>query len=317
MNIVFMGTPNFCIPSLEELYKNCFIQAVVTQTDKKCDRGQRISETPVKKFALKNNIPVLQPAKIRNNEDFFQSLKKLSPDLIVVIAYGKILPQQILDIPKYGCVNIHASLLPYHRGPAPIQYSILTGDSVTGVTSMLMNEKMDEGDILHKIEYKMAADETAGTLHDKLAELSARCVVETVEKIKTGNFERIVQDHSKATYTKYITKELGLADWSKSSEVLYRVFRATVPWPGFYSYINQNYFKMVDLEPLVSDVNQPGKILNVSKDGIEISCGKGSILIKKIQIPGKKVMEVCDFLNGNNWFRSGEFVNLNETESVC
>lgn len=302
MNIVFMGTPDYCIPSLEELYKNYNVQAVVTQPDKAADRGQKVLDTPVKRFALRNKIEVLQPERIRKDKGVYERLVELSPDIIIVIAYGQIIPRSILDIPRLGCVNIHGSLLPSYRGASPIQAALRDGLEVTGVTSMMMNEKMDEGDILIKIECPVDIKDNAGILHDKLSQISARCTVETIEGLRKGIISPEAQDHSQATYTKLISKEDGKIDWGKSACEIYNCYRAMTPWPSAYTFLDGEYIKILSL--IVNETEslneKPGRIMCVKKDFFTVACGKGSVNIDRLQIAGRKNLSFREFSNGNS-----------------
>jgi methionyl-tRNA formyltransferase len=296
-----MGTPDYCLPSLEEIYNHYFLSAVVTQPDKAANRGQKIINSPVKRFALKNNIPVFQPVKIRKDKDIVENLKKLSPDIIVVIAYGQIIPREILDIPRLGCVNIHGSLLPEYRGASPVQGALKDGVDKTGVTSMLMNEKMDEGDILLKIECDIDKDDNAGILHDRLSHLSARCTVETIEGLKNNSITPVPQDHRKASYTSLIRKEHGRIDWSMDCEDIYNCFRAMTPWPAAFTYVNGIYIKINSMNIVDKDCkNTPGKVLDIEKESFVVCCGRGSVAIDNIQLSGKRSMSFRDFSNGSD-----------------
>ncbi|MCK9224184.1 MAG: methionyl-tRNA formyltransferase [Candidatus Muirbacterium halophilum] len=301
MNVVFMGTPEYCIPTLEELLEHYFLSAIITQPDKAANRGQKIINTPVKRFALKNNIPVFQPKKIKKDKNIVEELKKLSPDIIVVIAYGQIIPREILDIPCFGCINIHGSILPEYRGASPIQNALKDGARKTGVTSILMNEKMDEGDILKIIECPIHKDDNAGILHDRLSQMSARCTIETIEGLKDKSIKPIVQNSKQATYTTLLKKEHGKIDWSLDSEELINHYKAMTPWPGAFTCFDDNYLKILSMSLGDEKANgKPGSILSVNKDYFVVNCGNGSVAIDKIQLSGKKVMNFRDFSNGSD-----------------
>jgi len=303
MNIVFMGTPFFCVPALEELCRDYNVKAVVCQPDRKANRRHKVFPCPVKNFAHSKGIPILQPENVRKDEKFLQQLKKYEPDIIIVIAYGQILPKSVLEVAPLGCINLHASLLPKYRGASPIQFAILNGDKKTGVTSMMMNTRMDEGDILLQYEVNIASNDVIGTLHDKLAQMSARCAVETIEGLRDNNITPVPQDHEKATYTRLIKKEDGRVNWKEDSKKVYDHYRAMTPWPGFFTYLEDRYLKIIECHK--GDGNgQPGEIIKVDNI-IEVACKEGSLIIERLQMPGKKAMDVKSFLNGNSWMKKG------------
>lgn len=300
MKIVFMGTPEFAVPTLDAIVKAGHeVALVVTQPDKAKDRGKKLQFTSVKEKAVELGIPVVQPEKVKNNDRLIQRLEEIDPDLIVVVAYGKILPREILDLPKYGCINVHASILPRHRGPAPIQHAILAGDDYSGVTIMKMEEGLDSGDMIATVK-TLIGDWTADQLHDELMIKGAKLLVEILPNIEAGTAVFAKQDHELATYAPMIFKEMGRIDFSKSAEEIERFIRAMNSWPGAYCNYKDTLLKIWDSLPLSEKSVEPaGKIIDVTDDGIKISCGEGVILATVIQTPGKKGMSVSEFLRGN------------------
>lgn len=300
MKIVFMGTPDFAIPALDLLIESGEnIVGVVTMPDRTKGRGRKLKAPPVKETAERKGITVFQPGKIR--DDFFISkLKELNPDVIVVVAFGQILSKEILKIPRFGCINLHASLLPKYRGAAPINWVIINGDKVTGVTTMLMDEGLDTGDILLQKEVEIEEGDTAETLHDKLAKTGAKLLLETLYRLKEGKITPIPQDHSKATMTPMLKKEDGLIDWEKGAKEISNLIRALTPRPGAFTHLQGKIlkiFKVVALEGDSKNINS-GTIIEIDEKGITISTGKGFLLIKEIQLQDHKKMGVADFLRG-------------------
>jgi len=295
-----MGTPDFAVPSLEILIKNNYkVVGVVTQPDKPVGRSSKLIFPPVKEVALENNITVYQPEKVKNNE-FIDLLKGIEPDLIVVVAFGQILPKSILDIPKLGCINVHGSILPKYRGAAPIQWAIINGEKITGVTTMYMDVGMDTGDMILKKEIKILKDDTSEVLFKKVSNIGAEALIETIKLIEKGNVLRIPQDNSSATYAPMLKKESGIIDWTKSANEIVNFIRGTYPWPGSYSYYNGNRMKIFNIEYENSNFDAKiGQIVEVTKDSIIVQCGKGSVLIKEIQFDGSKRMTVKDYLIGH------------------
>ena len=297
MKIVYMGTPDFAVRPLTAIAEAGYeIGYVVTQRDKARNRGKKIMFTPVKTKAIELDIPVLQPEKVKNDEEFFKTLEEYAPDIIVVAAYGQILPEEILTLPKYGCVNIHASLLPRHRGAAPIQRAILDGDDRTGVTIMQMSKGLDTGDMLLKKECSIDA-KTADELHDELAAMGAQLIVEFLDRLAAGNPPAPVrQDDSLSTYAPMIFKEDGRIDFDRSAEETERQIRAL----SAYTVYNGEIFKIH--RACVKDVPcglPAGTVAKVSDEGIEISAGGKILVAQMVQVPGKRKMEVKDFLRGN------------------
>ena len=297
LKIIFMGTPDFSVPILKSLIKNYKIRAIVTQPDKVVGRGAKIEFSPIKKVAIENTILTLQPVKISEAVDEVLSLE---PDLIITCAYGQILPKAILDYPKYGCINVHASLLPKFRGGAPIHRAIMAGSKKTGITIMYMNPKMDEGDIISQSEIEITDTETASSLHDKLSLLGSKLLIETLPSILNGTNDRIKQDASKASYGFVIKREDEKIDFSKTKKEIYNQIRGLNSWPGSYcicdgkilkvweSYITENYFP--------NKFN--GEITNIYKDGFGVKVENGEIVFKTVQPEGKQSMNAHDFING-------------------
>ena len=299
--IVFFGTPSFAVPTLK-----CLLQgpdeviAVVTQPDREKGRGRKVVPSVVKEFVLPHGLPVLQPEKAKEGT-FQERVKGLYPDLFVVVAYGQILPKSLLEIPKYGAVNVHASLLPKYRGAAPIVWAILKGEKMTGVTTMVMDQGMDTGDILLQSEIPIGEKETGETLHDRLALLGAQLLLETVTRMKTGDICPVPQDHSKATYAPPFKKEDGRIDWKKGAEEIDLQVRALRPWPGAYTNWDGRMLKIYGGEVRKGmPAGKAGIVAWVGSDFIEVGTGKDSFLIQEVQLEGKKRMNVRDFLSGHS-----------------
>ena len=298
--IVFFGTPSFAIPTLKSLLEGPDeVIAVVAQPDREKGRGRKVIPSPVKEVALQYGITLLQPEKVRE-ETFEENLRALRPELIVVAAFGQILPKPILKIPAYGAVNVHASLLPKYRGAAPIVWAILRGEKVTGVTTMLMDEGMDTGAILLQRETLIGDEETAETLHDRLALLGAPLLLETVEGMKRGEIDPVPQDHSKATYAPPLKKEDGRVDWGKEAKEIDLQVRAFNPWPGAFTTWGDRLLKIY--HGGVREGKPGGKagtVVWVGSDFIEVGTGRDSFLIKEVQLEGKRRMSVREFLSGH------------------
>lgn len=298
LNIVFMGTPDFAVPCLKALvYAKHNVQAVFTQPDKPRGRGNKLVPTPVKKFAIECNIPVYQPTGLRKGNDAessLQVLQELNPDLIVVVAYGQILPKSILDLPKYRCINIHASLLPKYRGAGPIQRCILDGETLTGVTSMYMEEGLDTGDMLIKEEITIGKNMIADELHDALSEMGAEVLLKTIQAIEDGSIVRTPQDDSMSTYAKMITKEMSHLDFSKSAQEVHNIIRGIT---GFTS-LNGKRLKVFRSEILEKTSSEPfGTIVDTSN--FTVVCGDGKcIKFNEVQLEGSKRMDTKVFLRG-------------------
>lgn len=300
MKIVFMGTPDFAVGALEAIIKAGHeVVCVVTQPDKPKGRGKEIQFPPVKECALRYNIPVFQPVKIKT-EEAVEVLRGYKAELFVVAAFGQILSSEILHMPKYGCINIHASLLPKYRGAAPIQWAILDGEEVTGVTIMQMNEGLDTGDMLTKTIVPITSEETGDSLHDKLMVAGAKLVVETIPMIEQGSLTPEKQEDSLSCYAKMLQKSLGRIDWNKDAVTLERLIRGLNSWPGSYTKFRNKNLKIWEAECGVSEDEKamPGEVIAVTRESIEVQTGEGSLLLKSVQPEGKKRMAVKDFLLG-------------------
>jgi len=298
--IVFFGTPSFAIPILEGLLRGPDkVVGVVTQPDREKGRGRKVVISPVKELTLQHGLIPLQPEKARE-EAFQEALKHLQPDLMVVVAYGQILPRSVLDVPKYGAVNVHASLLPKYRGAAPIARAILNGEKATGVTTMVMDEGMDTGDILLQAETPIGNEETCEALHDRLAFLGAQLLSETLEKLKAGTIRPIPQDHAKATYAPPLKKEDGHIDWKKEAGEIDRQVRALNPWPGAFTKLAGLLLKVYkgEIREKVPS-GKAGAVVWVGSDFIEVETGKGSYLLKEVQLEGRRRMAIREFLSGH------------------
>ena len=294
-----MGTPRFALPSLQILIdRSEHIVAVVTQPDRPAGRGQHIAQPPIKELALKHHLPVLQPVKVRDVQ-FIAQIKELSPDLIVVVAFGQILPRALLDIPPYGCVNVHASLLPFYRGAAPINWVLINGETETGVTIMLLDEGMDTGDMLRQEKLSIMPTDTVATLHDRLAQSGARLLGEALDQRGSAGWTRLPQDHTKATYAPPLKKEGGLILWQKSAREINNQIRGMNPWPGCFTYFNGKLLKVFAAE--IGDQEAkgtPGSIIEISESGITMATGTGALILKEILLEGKKRMPVEEFVKG-------------------
>ncbi len=298
MKIVFMGTPDFSVPALKELAKHHEIAAVVTQQDRPKGRGHKMQYTPVKEAALELDVPVYQPQKVKDAE-FVEILKDINPDAIVVIAFGQILSKEILDLPKYGCINVHASLLPKYRGAAPIQWAVIDGEEVSGVTTMYMGEGLDTGDIIDTTVITLDEKETGGSLFDKLAIEGSKLIVKTLDELEKGTATRTPQDESKSTYAGKITKELGNIDFAKSAKEIECLIRGLNPWPSAYTKLGDKNIKIWDASVLnVAVDKEPGTIIGTEKNAICVATGNGILKIHELQLEGKKRMDVTAFLNG-------------------
>ncbi len=302
MRIVFMGTPDFAVKTLEKIIENGYdVVAVVTQPDKPKGRDKKLSPPPVKECALKHNLTVLQPQRARD-EAFVQELKRYNPDAIVVVAFGQILPESILHMTKYGCINVHASLLPQYRGASPIQWAVIDGCKKTGVTTMLMDEGIDTGDILMIREYELAKKETGGSLFDKLSLLGAELLIETLKGIEADSIKPIKQDDEKSSYVKMLTKAMGHIDFTKNANEIERLIRGLNPWPSAFTYMNKKMLKIWDAdvsEDIEVPQNSPVGTAFISKEKMYVICGSGFLELKEVQLEGKKRMCIEDFLRGN------------------
>ena len=297
IRVVFMGTPEFAVPILEGLINNYNVVGVVSQPDKEVGRKRILTKTPIKEVAEKSNILVLQPSKIRED---YNGVLDLKPDIIVTCAYGQIIPKEILDCPRLGCINVHASLLPKLRGGAPIHKAIIDGYEKTGITIMYMDEKMDNGDIISQSEIKITDDMTTEILHDKLSIMGRELLLETLPSIIDGTNDRIKQDESEVTFAWNIKREEEKIDFSKSARVVFNQIRGLNSWPGAYCYLDDKVLKIYDViyNDYVSE-KDPGTIIDIDKKGIVIALNGGSIIIVSLKLEGKRKMNFKEFLNGN------------------
>lgn len=301
MRIVFMGTPDFAAASLKKLIDEKYdIAAVFTQPDKPRDRGMKLSYSPVKELALENNIPVYQPIKLRDGTAT-ELIKSLRPDILVVVAYGRILPDDMLEVPKYGAINVHASLLPKYRGAAPIQWAVLNGDKITGVTTMYLASEMDTGDIIYTSETEIGEFETSGELFDRLMVMGAELLDRTLRDIEAGTAPRTQQDHSKASYVKMLDKSLSPIEWAKTPREIIKQIYGLQPWPVATAELDGKVFKIYSAEYTQNKtVKAPGSVVSAGKKGIEIAClGGETLLITELQAAGKKRMKASDYLLGH------------------
>ena len=301
MKTVFMGTPDFAVPPLHALIEAGYeVAAVVTQPDKPKGRGKTLLPTPVKEEALMHEIPVYQPQRVRKNPEFLETLKEIDPDIIIVAAFGQIIPKEILELPKFGCINIHASLLPKYRGAAPIQQAVIDGEKESGVTIMQMGEGLDTGDMISKIIIPLAQDETGGTLFGKLAQAGAELLIKTLPSIEQGTAEREKQpEESPTPYAAMITKQMGLMNFSKPAEELERLVRGMNPWPSAYTFINGKTLKVWKCKVSGEQTDAiPGTVFLTDKEGIHVACEKGTLILTEVQLEGKKRMDTEAFLRG-------------------
>ncbi|SHE27279.1 methionyl-tRNA formyltransferase [Alkalibacter saccharofermentans] len=312
MNIVFMGTPEFAVSSLNKLIDSDFvISAVVTQPDRPNSRGKKVNFSPVKQTAFDNGLQVLQPEKIKD-ASFIEKLRSYNPDYIVVVAYGRILPKEILQIPKIACINLHASLLPKYRGAAPIHWAVIDGEKKSGATTMLMDTGMDTGDMLYKFEVEISNEMTTGELHDILARKGADLLIDTLRDYPEGIITPVKQDDEEATYTKMIDRDTGKIDWDSPSAAIHNLIRGTHPYPGAYSFLEGNRVKLSTsrLTVLASTDAVPGTIVNEGDEGIVVKTADGVLLIRELQFPGKKRMKVSDYIRGNGSLIGKRFSTL-------
>lgn len=300
--IVFMGTPKFAVPVLEMLIENYGVDLVITQPDKKVGRKKVLTPPPVKVVALENNIKVLQPEKISTDEETYSTLKELNPDIIVTAAYGQLVPEKILEIPKHKCINVHGSLLPKLRGGAPIQYSILEDHGKTGITIMYMVKKLDAGDMLSKVEVDILDSDNYETLHDKLSIAGRDLLNETLPKIFSGDISPEKQDDAEATFARNILREDEKIDWNTSARAVFNKVRALDPTPGAFTYLEGNVLKIWSSEEVKqnfeSSFDKVGTIVKQDKKNIYILCGNNTVLkVNELQVSGKKRMPVANFLS--------------------
>jgi len=305
MRIVFMGTPEFAVPSLMECVNRGYdVVGVFTQPDKPKGRGNKLTAPPVKDKALEYHIPVFQPNSIKKT-DIVDKILQLSPDMIVVVAYGQILSRRILDIPQLGCINVHASLLPKYRGAAPINWAIIRGEEVTGITTMYMDEGLDTGDMILKREISIK-DQTAGELHDQLALLGAEVLGQTIDQIVENRVHREQQKSDLSTYAPMLNKSLGEINWHWTAKEIYNLIRGVNPWPTAYTTYKGNKFKIWKSQYREEEcIQEPGTVVKVKEEGIFVCTGKDVLIIEEIQFPGGKRMEVREYIKGNTIEKNG------------
>lgn len=300
MDIVFMGTPDFAVPSLKKLIEEFGVKAVFTQPDRPKGRGNRLAMSPVKEVALENNIPVFQPEKLKNDTEALQKLKDMKPDFIVVVAYGQILTKEVLDIPKYGCINLHGSLLPKYRGAAPIHWAIINGEKESGNTTMFMDVGLDTGDMLLKSKVEITDDMTAGELHDIMMEDGGELLVRTLKGLIDRSITREKQGETPTAYASMLDKNVSKINWNLSSHEIKNMIRGLNPWPIAYTQYDKQNMKIFKAMVLNEECNhEPGYVIDVSKDGIKVACGKGILLIQEVQFPGGKSMKVGEYIKGH------------------
>lgn len=300
IRLIFMGTPEFALPSLKALISssNIDVIAVFTQTDKAAGRGKILTAPPIKGLALEKKIPVFQPLKIKMETD---TIRQLNPDLIIVVAYGKIIPQEILDIPTYGCINVHASLLPKYRGAACLNAPILNGDSETGITIMKMEAGLDTGPILKQKKITLNGEENLEYVHDELAKIGAQLLPKVIHDWINNEITPIKQEESQASYIAMLKKEDGHISWGKTALEIERMVRAYNPWPGTFGFLGEKIIKIIEVDknPLKINNYRAGKIF-INNGQLAVQCGQDSLVIKKLQMPGKKIMNSVDFLRGHS-----------------
>lgn len=298
--LIFMGTPDFAVPSLTALHTSSFtIRHVVTQPDRPRGRGRKPAGSPVKTASLAMGYPILQPSSIRTPE-FIDLLKETAPDFLVVVAFGQILSQEILNIPKFGAVNVHASLLPKYRGPAPIQWAIIRGEQETGITTMLMDHGVDTGDILLSATTPIETSDTAASLHDRLSRIGAELLVETLDKLRQGTLFPTSQKHQFASYAPMLKKQDGHIDWNKSALQLFNLVRGMTPWPGAFCYCHDQRLRVHQVEVINQPTNAlPGTVVAGFPDELRVATSEGILLIKEIQAASGKRMAVKDYLRGH------------------
>jgi methionyl-tRNA formyltransferase len=300
MRVIFMGTPSFAAPILRAIHESVHVPiGVVTQPDRPRGRGRKLAISPVKELAAELGLPIMQP-RTTGDEAFIEEVDRMSPDLIVVAAYGRLLTKNLLDIPPRGCINVHASLLPKYRGAAPIQWAIAKGERKTGVTIMKMDEGMDTGDILLAQEVAIGEEDTAQSLHDRLAQAGARLIVEALDQLDRGTLRPIPQNHAEASYAPILKKEDGLIDWNQGAREIFNRIRGFNPWPGAFTHLKGMQLKIFRggiIDEEARDV--PGKVIQSGPEGVKVATGKGYLLIREVQLEGRTRMPIREFLVGN------------------
>ncbi len=310
LKLVFMGTPDFAVPSLKKLIDEGYdVKLVVTQPDRPAGRGKKLTSPPVKVVAEKSGIPVYQPERIKENKELKRELLNIEPDLIVVAAYGKILPEWLLNLPKYGTINVHASLLPKYRGASPIQWALLNGEEETGVTIMKVIPKLDAGDIISQRRVKIEKEDNAQTLHDKLAKAGAELIVETIPRYISGEIKPVPQNEEEATYCPQIKKEMGKIDWSRSSEEIFNQVRAFTPWPSAFTKFRGKLVKITKAQP-VEGTGKPGEVIRADRELI-VATGSGALKIERLKPEGRKEISGEEFIRGYR-VKVGDFFGFKE-----
>lgn len=313
IKVVFMGTPEFARESLKGLYEAGFnVVGCYTNPDKPSGRGMKLKASAVKEYALGKNIPVFQPKKLRKNDEVLEQLKELNPDVIAVVAYGKILPREILELPKYGCINVHGSLLPKYRGAAPMQWALINGEEKTGITTMFMDVGMDTGDMLLKEEVEIKDEYNLESIHDILMQIGSKLLVETIDKVVDGTIVRIPQPEE-GTNAPMITREMTKIDFSKKPREIFNFVRGLSPFPGTYMELEDGRkFKVFDVDYIedesIDSTVEPGDILLMSKDSLYIRCKNGYIMVKQIQPENSKRMDIKAFMAGNRFSMMDKFI---------
>jgi len=300
MNIIFAGTPDFSVPILESLHKEGYnIKMVITQQDRPKGRGKQMQPTPVKEKALELGLEVYQPKNI-NSRESLDKIKEVNPEVIVVVAYGQIFKTEILNLPKYGCINIHASILPKYRGAAPINWVLINGEKETGVTIMQMEEGLDSGDMYYMKKIDITPEDDAFTIHDKLSILGAEAIVESLDKIVKKEIKGEQQDHSLSTYAPMLSRDTGKIDWNKKNYEIVNLIRGVKGWPSATTYYGDEKIKIHQAKTIDEDFSDiPGEIIRVDDEGVLVQTGKGSILIEELQFPNKRKMHVSEYIQGN------------------
>ena len=306
MRVVFMGTPDFSVGTLKAIIEAGHeVAAVVTQPDKPKGRSKALVCSPVKEEAMSHELRILQPQRARD-EEFIQELKAINADVFVVVAFGQILPSSIINMPPYGCINVHASLLPKYRGASPIQWAVIDGCEYSGVTIMKMDEGIDTGDILKTEEVKLNPKETGGSLFERLSDVGARLLVKTLEELEAGTVVPVPQNDAESTYVKMLDKSFGKMDFNEDAVKIERLIRGLNPWPSAFTFINGKMLKVWDAD-LISDDSvcqlrdgEPGEVVEIDKESFTVACGNGYLIIKEVQLEGKKRMDSGSFLRGNH-----------------
>ena len=299
MNIVFMGTPDFAVPSLKKLVEKHNVMAILTQPDKPKGRGKKMAYSAVKEEGLKHDIPIYQPIKLKEDRELIDKLKEMKPDFMIVVAFGQILTKEVLDIPKYGCINLHGSLLPMYRGAAPINWAIINGEKVSGNTTMLMDVGLDTGDMLLKDEVEILEDMTAGELYNILMERGSDLLIRTIDGIIDNTI--VPEKQSDETfYAKMLDKNIAVISWDKTAHEIHNLIRGLNPWPIAYTEYKQERMKIFESEVINEKTSKsPGTIIEVSKKGMKVACKDSVLLVKKVQFPNKKPLTIAEYINGH------------------